>query len=141
MAGLFESILTEDQFAAVLAQIADGKSVVKACSAVGVARAMFYRTLDAADCAEGWPMDGASRRDRYTRATQAGLRSMADDIADLSDKAIGAESNVQVQGYRLAVDTRRWLLSKMAPKQYGDRVDVDVGGQVTIQLSKDDAAL
>jgi hypothetical protein len=30
---------------------------------------------------------------------------------------------------RLRVDTRKWYLSKLAPKRYGEKVDVNVGGQ------------
>ncbi len=143
MAGLFDSILTAEQFAAVLAAIADGKSVVRACETVGVPRAVFYRTLDAGDSEQPteWPLLAAQRRDRYAQASLAGVRSMADDMRELAHKAIHAETNVQVQGYRLAVDTDKWLLSKIAHKQYGDKLDVDVGGNVLITLSKDDAAL
>jgi hypothetical protein len=136
-----DSILTAEQFAAVVTKIADGNSTKASCEAVGVARGMFYRTIEAPDSPEEWPGLSARRRDTYTRAQSAHWLAMADDAAALSDQAIQAESNVTVQGLRLAVDTRKWLLSKALPKQYGDKVDVDVGGNVTITLSKDDAAL
>jgi hypothetical protein len=34
--------------------------------------------------------------------------------------------------YRLALDTRKWVLSKVLPKKYGDRLDVEHSGTVTV---------
>jgi len=30
---------------------------------------------------------------------------------------------------RVRIDTRKWLLSKLAPKKYGEKLDLNVGGQ------------
>jgi hypothetical protein len=40
-----------------------------------------------------------------------------------------------VQHQRLRVDSRKWLLSKVLPKLYGDRVAVDHGGGVAINVT------
>jgi hypothetical protein len=82
----------------------------------------------------------ARRRDRYAHAQQAGLIAMADDINDIADSC-DAQYGAAVNKARLQVDTRKWLLSKLLPQKYGDKVDVRHDGQVTLQLSKDDAAL
>jgi hypothetical protein len=34
---------------------------------------------------------------------------------------------------RLKVDTRKWYLSKLAPKRYGDRIAVEHSGSVSIE--------
>lgn len=34
---------------------------------------------------------------------------------------------------RLRVDTRKWYLSKVLPKIYGDKLDVNHGGEVAIK--------
>ncbi len=39
-----------------------------------------------------------------------------------------------VQRSRLRVDTRKWFLSKLAPKRYGDRQAVEISGQVTFNM-------
>ena len=37
--------------------------------------------------------------------------------------------NAGIQRNRLRVDTRKWLMSKLAPKKYGDRVTQEVTGK------------
>lgn len=71
----------------------------------------------------------------YTRARDIGLDVMADDLIDISDESendfiekhdkngnvIGQELNKEaVLRSRLRVDARKWYLSKMAPKRYGE---------------------
>jgi len=36
----------------------------------------------------------------------------------------GKPDNALVQQLRLDVDTRKWLLSKMSPRRFGDRVEI-----------------
>jgi hypothetical protein len=38
----------------------------------------------------------------------------------------------------LRINTRKWLLSKMLPKKFGDRIEHEHKGQVVITLGKDD---
>jgi hypothetical protein len=56
---------------------------------------------------------------------------MADEIMELADAPVpvldnGATDNALVRQRQLQVDTRKWFLSKLAPKVYGDRLDVQV---------------
>ena len=56
---------------------------------------------------------------------------MADEILELADAPVpvldnGATDNALVRQRQLQVDTRKWFLSKLAPKVYGDRLDVSV---------------
>ena len=75
--------------------------------------------------------------DRYTRARQRGYELMAEELVDISDDAsndwmVRAGLTVPdyevVQRSRLRVETRKWLLSKMLPKQFGDRVTQELIG-------------
>ncbi|MCV9940932.1 hypothetical protein OIU35_31665 [Boseaceae bacterium BT-24-1] len=75
---------------------------------------------------ERFPSEGAVRmwavndRDgfaaRYARAREAQMDAHAEDIVEISD-AKDEDSNRA----RLRVDTRKWLMAKIAPKKYGDR--------------------
>jgi hypothetical protein len=56
---------------------------------------------------------------------------MADEILELADAPVpvldnGATDNALVRQRQLQVDTRKWFLSKLAPKVYGDRLNVEV---------------
>lgn len=34
---------------------------------------------------------------------------------------------------RLQIDTRKWLMGKLKPKKYGEKLDVDVSGKMTLE--------
>lgn len=67
-----------------------------------------------------WIQADSHRSAQYARAREAQADHFAEEIIEISDKAIG-KSAADVQARRLAVDSRKWLASKMAPKRYGDR--------------------
>lgn len=59
----------------------------------------------------------------YTRARQLQAQHMFDETVGISDVGTG-----DVARDRLRVDTRKWWLSKVVPKLYGDRVAHEVSG-------------
>ena len=84
---------------------------------------------------------------KYTQAREIGYDRMAEDVLKLADtprkskkitdKADGTREIVTsdaVDRARLQVDTRKWLLSKVLPKIYGDRappganININIGG-------------
>lgn len=106
---------------AVDLMVREGLSLRKACLRIGIDAARFLRAVDAdPDLAK-----------QYARARQALLDKMADEIMELADAPVptldnGATDNGLVRQRQLQVDTRKWFLSKLAPKIYGDRLDVSV---------------
>ena len=76
----------------------------------------------------------------YAKARDTGLDVMADQIIEIADtpqyglKVETSESGVkEIRGdmlghRRLQVDTRKWYLSKLAPKRYGDRTAMELTG-------------
>ena len=65
---------------------------------------------------------------RGTRARQVGYSALADEIIAISDADYtgpdGHADHALVAQARLRCDSRRWLLAKVLPKQYGDKVEV-----------------
>jgi hypothetical protein len=72
---------------------------------------------------------------QYTRAREIGYQLLADEIIEISDeKEIEAKyqgeeikldlSANSISRNRLRVDTRKWMLSKMLPKVYGDKLEL-----------------
>ena len=43
-----------------------------------------------------------------------------------------------VQRSRLRVDSRKWLLSKILPKQFGEKIDVNHSGELNLAGRSDD---
>ncbi len=76
--------------------------------------------------------------EHYTRATQERSESMVEDILDIADDGTNdwmevnkrtVVDNEAVQRSKLRVDTRKWIMSKMIPKKYGDKVDLTTNGK------------
>ncbi len=106
---------------AVDLMVSEGLSLRKACLKTGLDPARFLRAVDA----------DPELAKQYARARQALLDKMADEILELADAPVpvldnGATDNALVRQRQLQVDTRKWFLSKLAPKIYGDRLDVSV---------------
>jgi hypothetical protein len=59
---------------------------------------------------------------QYTRSRDIGLDCMADEVQEIAD-GVG-----DVARDRLRFDSRRWYLSKLAPKRYGDKLQQEVSG-------------
>lgn len=51
----------------------------------------------------------------------------ADEIVRLADLSTG--SGKEVHSFRLRVDARKWVMSKILPKKYGDRITQEVVGE------------
>lgn len=76
-----------------------------------------------------WLRDNEAFSQQYARAKQAQAHQLADEMFSISDDATGDVSGelqmpngVAVQRARLMVDTRKWYLSKLLPKIYGDKL-------------------
>jgi alkylated DNA nucleotide flippase Atl1 len=61
---------------------------------------------------------------QYTRAREAQMDALAEDLIEIAD-----EKDADTQRARLRVDTRKWLMSKIAPKRFGDRTHHELTGR------------
>jgi len=71
---------------------------------------------------------------QYTQAREAQMDSLAEDILEIADDsardirtdADGKEivDHEHIQRSKLRVDTRKWLMSKIAPKRFGDKIEL-----------------
>ncbi len=57
---------------------------------------------------------------QYARARQIQYERMADEVLTIADSATSEDYNPA----RLQVDTRKWILSKVLPKVYGDAMQL-----------------
>ena len=96
-----------------------GKSTLKSCEAVAVPYGTFM----------GWIADDAELAEQSARAREALIELMAAQTLEIADAPVpstesGATDSGAVQKQRLQIDTRKWLLSKLAPKKYGDKIEL-----------------
>jgi hypothetical protein len=71
------------------------------------------------------------------------MEAMAADILEIADetgrdtKFVGENDtpvpdNEWISRSKLRVDTRKWLMSKLAPKKYGEKQQVELSGSVDL---------
>lgn len=65
--------------------------------------------------------------ERYARARDRQLERWADDLVDTSTEALGDPA--KAPGARLVLDAKKFLLSKLKPQVYGDKLDVTSAGK------------
>lgn len=86
-----------------------------------------------------WLKDNESFQEQYTRACEERTEAMAEDILDIADDGTNdfmeaddgkrQYNGDSIQRSKLRVETRKWLMAKMKPKKYGDKVDVTTDGK------------
>jgi hypothetical protein len=74
------------------------------------------------DLMEYWASDILEIADDGTMDTMSGLNKYGDEVM--------VPNHANVQRDRLRIDARKWLLSKLAAKKYGDRLEVEHSGEV-----------
>ncbi len=93
-----------------------------------------------------WLRKNAAFADLYTQARELLVEHWGDELLEISDDGTtdyvikkgrnGTEYEAvdqeHIQRSRLRVDTRKWLMSKLAPRKYGDHIDVEHTGGLTV---------
>lgn len=120
------SSFTEEMATMICARLAAGESLRGICRDAGMPDRSTV-TKWVIDDVEGFSS-------RYERARNVGLDEMADEVIEIADEK--TEKHEDGQGYaadvasrRLRFDARRWYLSKLAPRRYGERTAMEVTGE------------
>jgi hypothetical protein len=119
--------ISQKQRETVLTELKRGESLRKAC--------------EAADIPEPSSVIQATQSDdefasHYARAREIGWSMHADRIRETA-----ADPNIPADHKRIMVDTDKWMLSKMLPKIYGDRLNLEHSGKVQTEQALTDAEL
>jgi len=105
----------------VLDSMLGGASMRQSCIKAGIGASTWI----------DWVTADRELGERYARAREGLLDAMVDQILTLADAPVplldnGATDPGLVRQRQLQIDARRWVLSKLAPNKYGDRLDVSV---------------
>jgi hypothetical protein len=109
VAGGRPSDYTPEIVDAICERLIEGESLVQICR---------YENMPGYSTIMGWLNKHAEFADKYARAREAQADYLADDIIRIADESEDA------QKARLQVDARKWKASKLAPKKYGDKLDL-----------------
>jgi hypothetical protein len=105
---------TPELAVAICEALAEGEGLHSICKRLNVAR----RTV------RSWVERDAGFATRMQLARRYGHDCWAEEIIELADAVRSSASNAEVNAARLAVDARKWLLSKLRPELFGDRVEL-----------------
>jgi len=93
-----------------------------------------------------WLAANEEFRKQYAIAREAQADSLFDEMLDIADDASrdtrkGKDGDEQpntewITRSRLRVETRKWMAGKLRPKVYGDKLDVEHSGGVTVQINR-----
>ena len=124
------SIYSEELVNELCGYLAQGMSMKRACEQPG---------MPTPSTVFQWLSDKPGFSDKYARAKEEACEALAEEMFDIADdgsndymevfdkngEAVGYKLNGEhVNRSRLRVDTRKWYISKIKPKKYGDKLAV-----------------
>jgi len=86
-----------------------------------------------------WIDEDTEKSKQYARVTELRAEALLDEMFDIvdetsndtliTDKGNEVPNGEWMQRSRLRYDARKWLVSKLNPKKYGDKLDMTSGGE------------
>lgn len=128
------SSFTQEKGDLICEKLASGQSLRSICDQAEMpAKATVLR----------WLRDNEAFRAQYTRAREDQADSIFDEMLEIADdgefdyetktRDDGSEyeavNHDHIQRSKLRIEARKWVLGKMSPKKYGERIDLNHGGQ------------
>lgn len=133
---------SKELFDRICERIAEGESLRAICQGDDMPnKATVFR----------WLANDDKLSDQYARAREAQADVIFDEILDIADDAAndymadtsddgaaGYKLNGEnIQRSKLRIDARKWMAGKLRPKVYGDKLDVEHKGSLTVTLESD----
>jgi hypothetical protein len=116
----------------------NGKSAISALKG-RMSTLAFYKLLE----------EDEEKQKRYARACEMRAEQMANElleIADTFDNDVHLDKDGNeiinhnvINRDRLRVDSRKWLLAKLHPKKYGDKIEHEHSGSINLHFDSDDS--
>ena len=129
------STFTEELSLTICERIADGQSLRSICRCLDMpAQSTVFK----------WLSENSKFSEQYAHAREAQADTLADELIDISDDSsrdtykdsdgIERVDHDHINRSRLRVDTRKWIASKLKPKKYGEKIDAQVAGNLTLTV-------
>lgn len=123
-----------DKICERIATSSDG--LVKICEEVGITTETAYK----------WRGQFEKFADKYARARADQAQLLADEIVNISDEtqvgeivtkkgdgSIEIKRADMIEHRKLRIDARKWIASKLLPKKYGERVELEHSGELSVK--------
>lgn len=117
-------VYSQDTKDNICARIANGESLRAVCRDNGMPNQ---------DTVHMWLNKDDAFVEQYARACARREDSFFDDLIEIAD-SVTADA-AEVAKARVQIDARKWVLSRMNPKKYGDRVQQEVSGSIGAEVT------
>lgn len=98
-----------------------------------------------------WLLKHPEFAEKYAKAREYQAARYAEEIVEISDDStndwvqretenggtVTVVDHEHIQRSRLRVDSRKWVASKLLPKKYGDRQQVELSGEIGVRQMSD----
>lgn len=133
------TIFTDELMDDICARIAEGESVRSIARDESMpAMSTFFK----------WLRENDTFSEQYAIAKEQSTDALFEDILDIADNQVGNVVEIEPGKYvtikdaaginhaKLRVDARKWALSKLKPKKYGDKVQTEISGGLSVTSKK-----
>lgn len=128
----------EEILQTIFNKIEGGFSLRKSLLEIPLSSKTFYEWIDSDE----------EKVKQYARACEDRAEFLLDEMIDIVDETtkdvkVDKESGKEIvngeviQRSRLRYDARKWLISKLNPKKYGDKVEVEQSGNLNITWNEE----
>lgn len=121
----------------ILERIANGESVREICRSEGMpSMSAVFR----------WLQEDKAFQEQYAHAKEVGAEVLADELLDIADDGRNdwiERNDKDNPGYvfngeaarrsQIRIDARKWLLGKLKPKVYGEKLDLNHSGSLKFE--------
>jgi hypothetical protein len=106
---------------AICARLSEGESLVRICE---------DRAMPARRTVLKWMSTDTNFCTSIARAREEQAEHLAEEIVTIADTCTDAHKA------RLQIDARKWYASKLAPKKYGDKLDLSahIAGEIIVEI-------
>lgn len=102
--------------------LARGHSMAKICR---------RKDMPAESTVYKWLAEGGAFSERYTHAREQQADLYADEIIEIADNCPPVQE--EIAKAKVRIDARKWKAARLAPKKYGDRLDVNAVAAVKVE--------
>ena len=121
----------EKKITEVLKHMRKGKSLRQSTKKANIAKQTFLDWVDKDPELSG----------QYAQARADMIDCLADEIMEIADEKLtptgdGKVDSAMVQWQKLRMEARKWALSKMAPKKYGDKLELSGDEHAPVSIER-----
>ena len=117
------TIYSEELIERICEQISNGKSLRVVCRA---------KDMPSMSTVMVWLGENDEFSEQYRKATGQREDFHFEEMMEIADKVL--PESAEVAKAKLQIDTRKWVLSRMNPKKYGDKQQMEHSGDVAVNM-------